>query len=100
MGEPHSDEEWAERFRAEGLTDWFVRQSTAQASFGCASFAEAGALAARLARLCDEQGHHPEIDVRHPATVRVTTWTRDGGGLSEADVALAKAVSAAAATTS
>jgi len=86
------DEEWAERFAAEGITGWHVRESTAFTDVGCGSFAAAGELAARVARACDELDHHAEIDVRYPDVLRVTTWSHDVGGLSERDLRLARAV--------
>jgi pterin-4a-carbinolamine dehydratase len=86
------DEEWAERFAAEGITGWHVRGSQAFSDIGCGSFTAAGELAARIARTCDELDHHAEIDVRYPDVCRVTTWSHDVGGLSPRDLRLARAV--------
>lgn len=86
------DEEWAERFAEAGVQGWFVRQSTAHTDRSCGSFTAAGELAAAVARLCDEQDHHAEIDVRYPDVLRVTTWSHDVGGLSERDIRLARGV--------
>jgi 4a-hydroxytetrahydrobiopterin dehydratase len=88
------DEEWASRFAEAGVTGWHIRESTARTSITCGSFRAAGELAAQVARVCDDVNHHPEIDVRSPDIVRVTTWSHDVGGLSERDIALALAVSA------
>jgi 4a-hydroxytetrahydrobiopterin dehydratase len=86
------DEEWSERYAASGLTDWHVQESQAHTTIGCGSFSAAGELAARLARVCDELGHHAEIDIRPPDQLRVTTWTHDSGGLSDQDLRLARAL--------
>jgi 4a-hydroxytetrahydrobiopterin dehydratase len=88
------DEEWAERFAEAGVTGWRIRESTARASIGCGSFTAAGELAALVARIADEIDHHPEIEIRFPDIVQVTTWSHDVGGLSKRDITLAKRVSA------
>jgi len=89
-----SDEEWADRFAEAGLSGWFVRGSQARAAFSCGTFTAAGELAAEVARVCDELDHHADIEVRFPDLVRVVSWSRDVGGLSERDLRLARAVSA------
>jgi pterin-4a-carbinolamine dehydratase len=86
------DEEWGERFAEAGVDGWYIRESTARTDISCGSFSAAGSLAAAVARLCDEQDHHAEIDIRFPDVLRVTTWSHDVGGLSERDVRLARAV--------
>jgi 4a-hydroxytetrahydrobiopterin dehydratase len=86
------DEEWAERFAAEGIDGWYVRGSQAFTDVSCGTFAAAGELAAKVARACDELDHHAEIDVRYPDVCRVTTWSHDVGGLSARDLELARAV--------
>ncbi|MDX2022777.1 MAG: 4a-hydroxytetrahydrobiopterin dehydratase [Deltaproteobacteria bacterium] len=42
----------------------------------------------RLAELAESEGHHPDFAVSY-ATVNVTVWTHDVGGLSENDFILA-----------
>ena len=86
------DEEWAERFAAEGIAGWHVRGSTARSDIACGTFAAAGELAAAVARTCDELDHHAEIDIRYPDVLRVTTWSHDVGDLSDRDLTLARAV--------
>ena len=90
------DEDWAGRFGARGLEEWQVRESQATTTYTCGSFTAAGELAAVIAKVCDEQNHHAEIDVRYPDEVRVTTWSHDVGGLSQRDLDLARAISVAA----
>jgi pterin-4a-carbinolamine dehydratase len=89
------DDEWAARFEARGLTGWQVRLSQAATTYTCGSFTAAGETAAVVARVCDEQGHHAEIDIRYPDEVRVTTWSHDVGGLSQRDLDLARAITVA-----
>jgi 4a-hydroxytetrahydrobiopterin dehydratase len=88
-----SDEEWAQRFQARGATGWHVKAGQAQTEVTCGSFTRAAELALEAARVCDEQDHHAEIDVRYPDLLRVTTWSHDVGGLSERDLRLAAALS-------
>jgi 4a-hydroxytetrahydrobiopterin dehydratase len=89
------DEEWAARFDARGLTGWQVRGSQARTTYSCGTFTAAGEVAAAIAKVCDEQNHHAEIDVRYPDQVEVTTWSHDVGGLSQRDLDLARAISVA-----
>jgi 4a-hydroxytetrahydrobiopterin dehydratase len=86
------DEEWAARFEARGLTGWQVRESQARTTYSCGTFTSAGEVAAVIARVCDEQDHHAEIDIRYPDQVEVTTWSHDVGGLSQRDLDLARAI--------
>lgn len=83
----------AQDFDRAGLGGWQVGDDRAVAVFACGSFTAAGELAQRIARLCDEQDHHAEVDIRYPDTVRVTTWSHDVGGLTRRDLELARAVS-------
>ena len=89
------DEDWAARFEARGLEGWQVRGSQAHFTYTCGSFTRAGEVAATIARVCDEQNHHAEIDLRYPDEVRVTTWSHDVGGLSQRDLDLARAITVA-----
>jgi pterin-4a-carbinolamine dehydratase len=86
------DEEWAERFREAGLTGWSIRQAMARTTIHCGSFSAAGEMAARIARLCDEQDHPADIDIRAPDMVQLASWTQDDGGLTDRDLRLALAV--------
>jgi len=89
------DEDWAARFEARGLPGWQVRGSQASVTYTCGSFTAAGETAAVIARVCDEQNHHAEIDIRYPDRVEVTTWSHDVGGLSQRDLDLARAIAVA-----
>ncbi|WP_123955400.1 prolyl oligopeptidase family serine peptidase [Frondihabitans sp. 762G35] len=81
---------------ADGVGAWSAAGGTATATFATGSFARGVELAVEIGRLADEADHHPDIDLRYPSvTVRLTS--HDVGGLSDRDVRLARAVSAAAA---
>lgn len=86
----------AAEFAALGLPDWQIIDSAAVAAFRCESFAMAGRFVAEIAALCDEHDHHAAVDLRFPADVYVTTKTHSTDGLTDADTALARAISAAA----
>lgn len=80
-------------FKKAGLHDWEADDTRATAEYACGTFSAAGRSAARVAEICDEQGHHVEIDIRPPDLLRVTTTTHDVGGLTSRDLELARAVS-------
>jgi 4a-hydroxytetrahydrobiopterin dehydratase len=56
-----------------------------------ASFPAAIAFVDEVARLAEERDHHPDIDVRY-RTVTLALVTHDAGGITEADLELARAV--------
>ncbi len=56
-----------------------------------ATFVEAIAFVDAVARLAEEQDHHPDIDIRY-TTVRLAVTTHQIGGLSSRDLELAAAV--------
>ena len=88
------DQNWTTEFERAGARGWQVEEGTARASISCGSFTAAGELAGEIARICDEQNHHADIDVRYPDIVAVTTSSHDVGGLTDRDLRLATAVSA------
>ncbi len=93
----HSERITGPAFAERDLPDWRFLLGRAEAGYRCASYADAGALAARIARAADELGHHPAVDVRAPGIVHVVTESHDAGGLTERDIRLAERVSALAA---
>ncbi len=63
--------------------------------FAFADFSAAWGFMSRVALLAEQQGHHPEwSNVWNK--VDITLSTHDAGGLSEKDIALAKAIDALA----
>ncbi|WP_335979414.1 MULTISPECIES: VOC family protein [Streptomycetaceae] len=80
---------------AAGVDDWRVLFDGASAYFRTGSFATGVRLVDAIGALADSANHHPDVDLRYPGvTVRLTT--HEVGGLSERDVALARAISGAA----
>ena len=82
---------------AYGVEDWRVVGEGACAYFRTGSFAAGDRLVHAISELPGLEDHRPDVDLRHGGvTVRLITLTRDYYGLSEADVELARQISAAA----
>ncbi|NQX33597.1 VOC family protein [Herbiconiux sp. VKM Ac-2851] len=82
--------------QSEGTGDWRVVGDGARALFRTGSFATGAALVAAIAELADAADHHPDVDLRYGA-VAVRLISHDVGDISRRDLALARAISAAAA---
>ncbi|MDE0546363.1 VOC family protein [Microbacterium sp. C7(2022)] len=82
--------------RAQGVADWRVVGTGAQAVFVATSFADAARLLAPIIVASEKTGIQPDIDVR-PEGVVVGVPFRDGEGLPAAVTRFAAAVSVAAA---
>lgn len=81
---------------ADGVDDWRLLFSGANAHFRTRSYEDAVALVAEIGRLASAAGHLPDVDLR-AGGVFVRLWSPDADrGLSESDVDLARAISAAA----
>lgn len=83
--------------RLEGLDEWRVVLRALRAEFDAGSFPAGAALLASVAEAAEAADHHPDIDLRYPGRVRVKLSTHATGGLTDADVALARTISALAA---
>jgi len=59
----------------------------------CPSFPAALDFVMAVGRLAEEADHHPDIDIRW-RTVTLSLVTHDAGGLTELDIALARAIDA------
>jgi 4a-hydroxytetrahydrobiopterin dehydratase len=85
-----------ERSRAlDGLRDWLPAngRDAIVREFRFRDFAEAWAFMTRVALLAEKHDHHPEwSNVWN--RVEITLSTHDAGGLSQRDVAMAKAIDA------
>jgi len=84
----------AERIEAlSELPGWTLRDDKAAISrdFRFRDFSEAFAFMARVALLAEKLDHHPEWSNVY-SRVHVTLTTHDAGGLSERDIAMAKAI--------
>jgi 4a-hydroxytetrahydrobiopterin dehydratase len=92
-----------EEFAAlDGLDDWRHLLGAIHATFRAASFPAAAALAVDLADAAERAVHHPDLEIRYPGRVHVVLTTHETGGLTTADVDLARefsAIAAAAAAT-
>jgi 4a-hydroxytetrahydrobiopterin dehydratase len=77
------------------LPDWTLRDDGAAISrhFRFRDFAAAWAFMQKVAALAETQDHHPEWSNVYNR-VDITLTTHDAGGLSERDVALARAIDA------
>lgn len=80
----------------DGLADWRYVLGEIQAHFRAGSFEGAAALIGAIAAAAERADHHPDVDLRYPDRVRVACTTHATGGLSTADVDLARVVSALA----
>lgn len=82
----------AEQFAAvPTLSAWEVRGHVAVCRFATGDFATGVRLLDEIARIADALGHHPEVTIRF-GSVEVATTTYETGGLTDRDVALARAI--------
>lgn len=96
-----SDKQLTEQQLAEfGLADWRFHTDAdgdaIQGEFHRGTFTAAGAFAAQVSSIADGLDHHPSIDIRYPDLVQVRSSSHDAGGVTDRDVQLATAISAAA----
>lgn len=80
---------------AEGIEEWAVLFDGAVARYATGTFSRGAELVAEIARLADEAGHHPDVDLRY-GTVVVRLVSHDVGDISRRDQALAERISSAA----
>lgn len=89
----------ADEFAAQsGLDGWSYESATIRAEVKAASFPAAGALVAAIAEAAEAAEHHPDLTLRYPGVVGVELTTHDEGGVTNADVDLARTISALAAS--
>jgi len=79
-----------------GLPDWSVDGDHLRASFRFADFAAAFGFMAEIAVVAERLNHHPEWSNVY-SRVEVGLTTHDADGITDLDVRLARAMSAAAA---
>jgi 4a-hydroxytetrahydrobiopterin dehydratase len=88
----------ATRFAAlDGLDDWRYLLESIHATFAADGYPAAAALVAAIAEAAGAAGHHPDVDLRYPGTVRVVLTTHAAGAVTTADADLARTVSRLAA---
>lgn len=78
---------------AEGLEDWRFVLNHLRVDLRAGSFRAAGALASAIADLADAADHHPDLSLGYPDRVRIALTTHSAGGVTTADVALAREIS-------
>lgn len=82
----------------EGLDDWRFLLGAIHATFATGSYPAAAALVGSITESAERLKHHPDLDIRYPGDVHVTTVTHATGGLTTLDVDLAREVSGLAAS--
>jgi 4a-hydroxytetrahydrobiopterin dehydratase len=73
-----------------GLPGWISDAEAISHTYTCASFPEAMAFAGRIAAYAESVDHHPDLLISY-RKVTVTWSTHSAGGVTEKDVAAAKA---------
>jgi 4a-hydroxytetrahydrobiopterin dehydratase len=76
------------------LLGWQRRGGSITQEFHFESFPEGIAFVDRVAVIAESVQHHPDIEI-HYTRVRFTLTTHDSGGLTQADLDVAAAISAA-----
>lgn len=74
-----------------GGPQWDLVDGRLTKTVECRSFAAALDLVMAVGALAEEADHHPDIDIRW-RTVSLALVTHDAGGLTELDIALARAI--------
>jgi len=78
------------------LSGWERDGETLVKTFTFKGFKGAIAFANRVAEAANAANHHPDIHVESYKNVRIVTTTHATGGISQADIDLARAIDAAA----
>ena len=73
------------------LTGWSRRGDALTKTFTFAKFADGIAFVDRIAVAADAANHHPDIDIRY-TKIAISLSTHDAGGITEADLKLAKEI--------
>lgn len=74
------------------LPNWRVLNHILVTDFACGDFGAGAEFVRQIAILAEAVDHHPDIDLRHPGTVRVAITSHDANGLTERDAKLASAI--------
>jgi 4a-hydroxytetrahydrobiopterin dehydratase len=82
-----------------GLPGWSGDEKQISRSVKAPTFADGIRLVDAVARIADEMDHHPDIDIRW-TTVTFTCATHSKGGVTDADIALARHIDELAARVS
>src|SRR5438552_16268463 len=93
-------DEGALRELLEAGTGWRRDRAALTKTFTFKGFKEAMAFANRVAEAANAANHHPDIHIEGYKTVRIVLTTHATGDITDADVALARAIDAVAVPTS
>jgi len=74
------------------MSEWSQRPDALERDFEFEDFAQAMAFVNRVADVAEEADHHPDILVHGSNKVRLMLATHPGGGLTDADHALARRI--------
>lgn len=74
-----------------GMPGWSYAGGAITKTFTLPSFPEAIALVTGAGERAEEQGHHPDMDIRYNRVI-FTLSTHDAGGVTAKDLALAHAI--------
>jgi 4a-hydroxytetrahydrobiopterin dehydratase len=80
----------------DGLDDWRYVLGAVRATFRAPSYPAAAELVVAFAEAAERAVHHPDLDVRYPGRVLVALTTHAVGGITTADVDLAREYSSIA----
>lgn len=75
------------------LHGWRFSRGALRCEFRFETFPKALQFVAQVGRMAEAANHHPDIDIRY-SLVRLALSTHDVGGVSERDLALARAIDA------
>ena len=78
-------------------TGWRRDGAALTKTFTFKGFKGAMAFANRVAEAANTANHHPDIHIEDYKTVRIVLTTHSAGGITDADIALARAIDAVAA---
>jgi 4a-hydroxytetrahydrobiopterin dehydratase len=82
----------------DGFADWRFLFGALHATFRAPSFPAGAGLVGSIATAAEAANHHPDVELRYPGRVHVVLTTHETGGVTTADVDLARTVSVLAAT--
>ncbi len=86
-----SDAEVEDALRSPDLEGWHLAGGKLVRAVTLPSFAAALEFVVAVGALAEEADHHPDIDIRYDR-VALALVTHDSGGITRADLALARAV--------
>ena len=82
----------------DGVDDWTVVGTEIHATFRGSTYLVGAELVTTIAEIAEANVHHPDMEIRYPGRVHVMLTTHATGGLTTLDAAVARQISAAAAT--